>query len=251
MGALTPLTSIVGRVLDRTLRRNQYGWIWNWQARSLRNADLAVAGFIDDAEWQRSGDATSTCIRELTRTTGSDVVLEIGCGTGRVGVHLSRHCAHWIGADVSGRMLAHARRRLAGSSNVTLARVDGSTLAPIASESVDVVYCTAVFMHLDEWDRFAYIEEAWRVLRSGGRLYVDNLNLMGELGWEVFRTLRATPPRQRPPQASRCSTPQELEAYLARAGFVALAVRAEPLFVSVVGTKPAGDADTGIQSSAT
>ena len=197
MAALTPLTSIVSRVLDRTLRRNQYGWIWNWQARSLRNADLAVAGSIDDAEWQRSGDATSTCIRELTRTTASDVVLEIGCGTGRVGVHLARHCAHWIGTDVSGRMLAHARRRLAGSSNVTLTRVDGSTLAPIASESVDVVYCTAVFMHIDEWDRFAYIEEAWRVLRPGGRLYVDNLNLMGELGWEVFRTL----PRHSSPTA--------------------------------------------------
>lgn len=238
MGALTPLTAVVGRPLDRVLRRNHYRWIWDWQARSLHNADLAVAGFTDPQELQRSGASTAARIAELTRMGGADVVLEIGCGTGRVGVHTVSRCQEWIGADVSRAMLRHAQRRLAGHANARFVALDGVSLASISPTTIDVVYCTAVFMHLDEWDRFAYIEEAWRVLRPGGRLYVDNLNLTGELGWGVFQQLRATPPRLRPPQASRCSTPQELEAYLTRAGFRNVVVRSEPLFVSATGDKP-------------
>ena len=245
MGVLTPLTAVVGRVLDRTLRRSDYGWIWDWQARSLHNADIAVAGFADQQELQRSGQATAGRICELTRVSTSDVTLEIGCGTGRVGLHVAPRCATWIGTDVSRLMLRHAGRRLANHANVRFHRLDGSSLGPVPSASVDVVYCTAVFMHIDEWDRFAYVGEAWRVLRPGGRLYVDNLNLTGELGWEVFRQLRATPPRKRPPQASRCSTPQELESYLARAGFSSISILSEPLFVSAVGTKPAGTLPPG------
>ena len=43
------------------------------------------------------------------------------------------------------------------------------TLEMIDGESVDVVYCTIVFMHLDEWDRYSYpIRDAFRVLRPGG-----------------------------------------------------------------------------------
>ena len=124
----------------------------------------------------------------------SDRVLEIGCGIGRVGAELAPVVREWIGCDVSPTMLDHAREELRAFSNVQLLEISGFDLAPVAARTVDVVYCTVVFMHLDEWDRYGYVQEAFRVLRPGGRIYVDNFNLLSEEGWAVFEAHAAIPP---------------------------------------------------------
>jgi ubiquinone/menaquinone biosynthesis C-methylase UbiE len=48
----------------------------------------------------------------------TDVVLEIGCGIGRVGRVLAPICREWIGADVSENMINHLRQRLKEFKNV-------------------------------------------------------------------------------------------------------------------------------------
>jgi ubiquinone/menaquinone biosynthesis C-methylase UbiE len=93
-------------------------------------------------------------------------VLEIGAGVGRVGMVLAPICKGWIGVDMSENMLRHIERRLAGLTNVRTVATNGFDLSGIASESVDVVYSTVVFMHLDEWDRYGYIKEGcFRILK--------------------------------------------------------------------------------------
>jgi ubiquinone/menaquinone biosynthesis C-methylase UbiE len=81
-----------------------------------------------------------------------------------------------------------------------------------------VVYCTVVFIHEEGRDRYAYVEEALRVLRPRGKLYVDNLNLYSA-GWAIFETHRQYAPPQQPDHITVCSTPQELVKYLKRARF--------------------------------
>src|SRR5438477_5702108 len=90
--------------------------------------------------------------------------------------------------------LEHAlagRRTIKGLSNVELVEISGYNLSGVADASVDVVYCTVVFMHLECWDRYNYVSEAFRALRPRGRIYVDNINLCSEGGWKVFETHRA------------------------------------------------------------
>jgi hypothetical protein len=74
-------------------------------------------------------------------------------------------------------------------------------------------------MHLEEWDRFNYVLEAYRVLRPGGRVFIDNVNLCSDEGWRVFEIHRQLPPQTRPPHITKHSTPQELTTFLQRAGF--------------------------------
>jgi ubiquinone/menaquinone biosynthesis C-methylase UbiE len=69
---------------------------------------------------------------------------------------------------------------------VELVEISGYDLSGVADASVDVVYCTVMFMHLESWDRYNYISEAFRALRAGGRIYVDNINLCSDGGWKVF-----------------------------------------------------------------
>jgi ubiquinone/menaquinone biosynthesis C-methylase UbiE len=179
---------------------------------------MVIAGSEDEGSFSRGGRLDADFLREKVGINPTDTVLEIGCGVGRVRAHLAPHCRLWIGCDVSPNMVKFARERLEAVPNVELVETPGYDLAPIESASADVVYCIVVFCHIDEWDRYRYVEEAFRVLRPGGRLCVNNVNLCSDAGWAVFETLRKIHPTQRPPYIGKCSTPAELEEYLKRAG---------------------------------
>jgi hypothetical protein len=103
-----------------------------------------------------------------------------------------------------------------------------------------VVYCTVVFPHLSQWDRYSYVEDAFRVLRPGGKLYVDNVNLCSESGWRIFQEHRRIPPLQRIPEMGECSTPEELIEYLRRAGFESVQSKPGDELIAVWGRKPVG-----------
>jgi hypothetical protein len=68
----------------------------------------------------------------------------------------------------SSEMIRQARRKTLGLDNVRFVEVSGYDLQPVPDNSVDVVYTTVVFMHLDEWDRYNYCLEAFRVLNPAG-----------------------------------------------------------------------------------
>jgi SAM-dependent methyltransferase len=222
----------------RTAPRASYRRVWNAASSTLSDARYSVAGTADAGELERSGEATARDVMAEARVGRSDTVLEIGCGVGRVGARLAPHCARWIGADVSDAMLAHARRALAAHANVTFVPLNGFDLTGIPDHSIDVVYCTGVFMHLEEWERFRYIREAFRVLRPGGRLYADNFNLLAPEGWALFSEICQMDPIARPPNVSKSSTPAELEAYAIHAGFGQIRLRTGGLWVSLFATSP-------------
>jgi ubiquinone/menaquinone biosynthesis C-methylase UbiE len=219
--------------------RSDYKSTWTANAETLSSARMSVAFTEDEAELNRSGAATTQFLLENVGIAASDEVLEIGCGVGRVGKHLARHCARWTGSDVSPNMLKFAAETLRELGNVGFVELSGYDLKPIASESMDVIYCTVVFPHLSQWDRYSYIEDAFRVLRPGGKLYVDNVNLCSESGWRIFQEHRRIPPLERKPEMGECSTPQELMEYLRRAGFESIQNKPGDELIAVWGQKPA------------
>jgi ubiquinone/menaquinone biosynthesis C-methylase UbiE len=223
------------------LVRGNYKRVWNEAASDLDNAKVGVAETTDEGAFDRSARETVALLKSAVGVHRDDVVLEIGAGVGRVGAELAPLCKRWIGADVSENMLSYLHERLREHANVEAVSLNGWDLSPIDSESVDVVYATVVFMHLDDWDRYGYIREGLRVLKPGGRMYVDNTNLLSEPGWERFlRDADQYHPLARPPHISKLSTPSELETYLQRAGFVDVKVGDDPNFMIcwAAGRKP-------------
>jgi cyclopropane fatty-acyl-phospholipid synthase-like methyltransferase len=218
--------------------RAEYGRVWDSVAQTRSDAMYSVAGYNDEAEWERSGRSTAGDVAAETGLTASDTVLDIGCGAGRVGVHLAPRCRTWIGADVSRQMLGHTKKALGAASNVELVHLTGDGLPSSLDGRVDVVYCTTVFMHLEEWDRYRYVQGAFRVLKPGGRLYVDNCSLLSPAGWSLFEQMAALPPKERPPHITKASTPQELRTFVEKAGFTDIRVRDGELFVTVLARKP-------------
>jgi SAM-dependent methyltransferase len=224
--------------MEPQLERSEYKKVWSALSTTEEHAKLHVIGVTDEAALQATGEETLRFLQQSVGIRKDDVVLEIGCGIGRVGRVVAPLCRKWIGCDVASNMLSLAAERLKDLRRVELKEVSGYDLRGVADRSVDVVYCTVVFMHLEPWDRYNYVLEAFRVLRPNGRIYVDNINLCSEGGWKVFETHRALAPPNRPAHMTQNSTPQEIETYLRRAGFSEVHVRTNDDWVRASGVKP-------------
>ncbi|NER00913.1 MAG: methyltransferase domain-containing protein [Cyanothece sp. SIO2G6] len=218
--------------------RSDYKKTWEDLAKDFESAQHFVAGHNDDSEFKRSAEVTLKVLMETVGVTKGDTFLEIGCGIGRVGRALSPKVKHWMGADISSGMLSQAEIYLRDLDNCSLHNLKSSSLTQFETESVDVIYCTVVFMHLLEWDRYRYIEEAMRVLKPGGRIYFDNVDITTNHGWQVFTDGCNFSPDERPAHLSMVSSAEELLTYGIRAGYEDAKIHKwGAAWVALVGTK--------------
>jgi SAM-dependent methyltransferase len=98
-----------------------------------------------------------------------DEVLEIGCGVGRLTRALAPSVATVVALDVSGEMLARAKRLNPTLDNVRWLQGDGSSLAGLPDASFDFCMSHVVFQHIpDPKITLGYVAEIGRVLRDGG-----------------------------------------------------------------------------------
>jgi|SRR5579872_6854236 len=83
-------------------------------------------------EWASLYDAEPTPATEAERDIfirfvspkKTDVILEIGCGTGRLTIPVSKKCSKITGIDFSEKMLAIAKKKSAGHDNIELRKLD-------------------------------------------------------------------------------------------------------------------------------
>lgn len=100
---------------------------------------------------------------------GTQRVLEIGVGTGRLAVQIAPRCRAFTGIDLSPRTVAHARKNLATLANVRL--LEGDFLSYDFEETFDVIESSLTFMHIREKDRA--IQKAYALLAPGGRFVLS------------------------------------------------------------------------------
>jgi len=101
-------------------------------------------------------------------------VVEIGCGAGRMTEWFSREFGTVFALDVSPEMIQLARERLSARHNVMLHPINGCDLAPLASESADLVFSYIVFQHIPSREAIASLfREAARVVRPGGKVKIQ------------------------------------------------------------------------------
>jgi len=136
------------------------------------------------------------------RIRPADVVLELGCGYGRVLEPLADKAALVVGIDTSRPSLELARELLGGVSNCRLVRMDAGALG-FRDRVFDVVACIQNGISALKVDQRTLVAEAIRVTRPGGRVlfssYAERFweqrlewfrlqadhGLLGEIDWQA------------------------------------------------------------------
>jgi ubiquinone/menaquinone biosynthesis C-methylase UbiE/DNA-binding transcriptional ArsR family regulator len=150
-------------------------------ARAAERAREALAAFRDNpAAWDemRALDLPARAIEEalFARLPEGRLgrVLDIGCGTGRMMALLAPRAESVLGIDLSRRMLALARTRIAeqGLANCAVRQADMARL-PLPDASFDLVVLCMVLHYAD--DPAAVLAEAARLVSPGGTVAVIDL----------------------------------------------------------------------------
>ena len=116
----------------------------------------------------------------------TDVVLEIGCGIGRVGGELARRVGDWIGSTCHRRCSAMPANGSPRSPTCGSSRPRGSTCG---RSSADRSTSSTAPSSSCTWTSGIATATCRRrsAAQAGGRIYVDNFNLLSDEGWAASR----------------------------------------------------------------
>ena len=123
-----------------------------------------------------------------SRMKATDVVLDIGCGTGSLALRLAGSAAEVHGLDISSEMtrIANGKARAQDADNVTFHTGPfDETFGAFEPESLDGV-CAYSLLHLVD-DRSAALAQIFRLLKPGG-FFISSTVCLGE-SWVPYGAL--------------------------------------------------------------
>ncbi len=141
------------------------------QAGGLRRLGGGTVAWLCAAAMLGGRGAAARAVIRIAGLTGSDRVVDVGCGPGTAVREAARHAASATGVDPNAASLALARWISAGRRirNVTWLQGSAEHL-PLPDACATVVWSLSAVHH---WaDREAGFAEARRVLAEGGRLLI-------------------------------------------------------------------------------
>ena len=157
----------------------------DWDARARACArEYILTGFADRPDdFARSGQAAAEGL--LAFCPPGAVVLDLGCGVGRVARELEPHVGEVHAVDVSEEMIRQAREYVGPGSRIRFQVNDGFTLAHLADGKVDFAFSLLTMHHVTRAAFESYLGEVHRVLRPGGRFYFSVVSRDRSPAYEV------------------------------------------------------------------
>lgn len=182
---------------------------------TLYSRSLAtVLGYSSEEDFELEGQRDAQYLR--SSIAPNSIVLDLGCGVGRVISYLAPHCREIHGTDVSSTALKFAEERCKSHPNVFFYKGNGLDLSGFSSEHFDFVYALNVFMQLDVELVICYLREIRRVLKQNGCLVFNVPNLLDEVNLKVLFSSAPKPGDWPSAVRTRYWTPQIAEVIVTR-----------------------------------
>lgn len=135
-------------------------------------------------DFERVGRIETALVRSFG-LPANGYLIDVGCGSGRLAKPLSGYLTGaYLGIDLAPALLAHARR-IVDRSDWRFQQVRHIAI-PEADGSADMVCFFSVLTHLLHEQSYWYLEEAFRVLKPGGRILFSFLEFTEPAHWQVF-----------------------------------------------------------------
>jgi SAM-dependent methyltransferase len=183
-------THLIRRDWDERARKNAFHYIASWR----KNWDVDSFLASGEEDYYR---LVAPLLERCGIAADGKIMVELGCGAGRMTRTFARHHESVIALDLSAEMLGRAQQIHSTCDNILWLQIGGADLACLASCSVDFIFSYLVLQHLpSERLALAYIREILRVLKpAGGFLFQFNgsrmptMNLRGRVAWGLVDAL--------------------------------------------------------------
>jgi ubiquinone/menaquinone biosynthesis C-methylase UbiE len=120
-----------------------------------------------------AGRDIARAIREMSGCGRDDVLLDVGTGTGAIGLHFTEFPLRYLGMDLSQSMLEVFRRKVRSlPGHFLLLQANSDHFWPVRDDALAVVFASRVVHHLSIPH---FLGEVWRVCRSGGHLLLGRV----------------------------------------------------------------------------
>jgi len=141
-----------------------------------RSIDVVKAPWADSPYYERA-EATvelfwgeRTVFRRYYEQLDLDAVIELACGHGRHAIRSATRCRQLTLVDVFEANLKACRARLSAFDNVDFVLGAGADFQPLPDASFTAIYCYDAMVHFSPDLVGAYLQDAARVLKPGGRM---------------------------------------------------------------------------------
>lgn len=141
-----------------------------------------VAPQWDEMRKSFFSEAVRTKAISIAGVRKGEIAADIGAGTGFVTEGLLLSGLRVIAVDQSDAMLEEMRKKFTGVKDIDY-RVGEADNLPISDESVDYIFANMFLHHVES--PFNAIKEMVRILKSGGKLVITDLD---EHSYEFLRT---------------------------------------------------------------
>ena len=211
--------------------------IWKTKIASIfpHHYDNRTVNFLERLV---SGSGTDVLLKEaLASIKGSEMVLDIGAGSGRVSIPIARSLTggHVIALDISPQMLSclEAEAKKKGIGNKIRPLLADAASSGLENESVDLVVSNNVLHELA--DPQATLLDAFRVLKPGGKIIL--CDFAKNLTWLLMKPFHGK-------SSHGPLDTEEVKALLDRAGFDSVRVQRIRLKVVASAIKPQGNSSS-------
>ena len=157
--------------------------LFDWSVQQSEEASVALYSLGNAQLLERATREVVAQLELWNVISQKRIVLDIGCGIGRIASELAPRVKEVHGVDVSERMIDAALRRCASLGNVRLLKGSGRDLREFADASFDAAIAVDTFPYLYQSGQelvAKYFAEARRVLRAGGDLVILNYSYRGD-----------------------------------------------------------------------
>jgi ubiquinone/menaquinone biosynthesis C-methylase UbiE len=195
--------------------------------------EAILRGVDNEQEFWKTGEQDAS--RLLRFIDNSSIVLDVGCGIGRVMRFIAPYCREISGVDTSYLILRRAKRELTSFKNCHFYRQDFKRINAFPHDSFDLIYSFYTLQHMEKEDAYVCLRRMQRLLKPKGSIYLQFPDFTADHYFSLFEEYALCGSKYA--ARVRAYTKPEIEKLFQGAGMSILEYAKENENVFVTGTK--------------
>lgn len=180
------------QVLNKILRNRSTSRLFlsqrvSWELAGLTKGltmEAILRGIGDEQTFWRTGEEDANRLFKFVNS--SSVVLDVGCGIGRIMKFIAPHCREIHGVDKSALILRRAKKELRNLENCHFYRCDFKKFDSFRANSFDLIYSFYTLQHLEKEDAYICLVRIQNLLKPGGITYIQFPDLLSDHFFALF-----------------------------------------------------------------